>query len=67
MNIKVSCPYCHNRWFLDDEAIAFAMENSPKKGRSIGVECPRCRKLVKVARPKRPPTPLPPPEKVKEE
>ena len=57
MNIKVSCPYCHNRWFLDDEAIAFAIENSPPKGRSIGVECPRCRKLVKVARPKHPPAP----------
>ncbi len=62
MNIKASCPYCHNRWFLTDEAIALAIENSPPKGRSIGVECPRCRKLVKVARPKRKPVPFPPEE-----
>ena len=66
MNIKVSCPYCHNRWFLDDAAIALAIENSPKKGRSIGVECPRCRKLVKVARPKNAPTPLPQEEAAEE-
>ena len=59
MMIKASCPYCHTRWLLTDETIALAIENSPKKGRSIGVECPRCRKLVKVARPKRPPAPPP--------
>jgi len=57
MNIKVTCPFCRNGWYLDDEGISFALENSPKKGRSMGVECPRCRKLVKVARPKNPPTP----------
>ena len=52
MSMKVTCPYCHNQWFVTDEAIALAIESSPKKGRSIGIECPRCRKLVKVARPK---------------
>ena len=41
MNLKVTCPFCRNGWYLDDEAIIFAMENSPKKGRSMGVECPR--------------------------
>ena len=50
--MKVSCPYCGNHWFLTPEALALAVENSPAKGRSIGVECPRCRHLVKIARPR---------------
>ena len=66
MNVKVTCPFCRNGWYLDDEAITLAMENSPKKGRSMGVECPRCRKLVKIARPKNPPAPPPQEEAEKE-
>ncbi|MCO6450632.1 MAG: hypothetical protein J5I90_07560 [Caldilineales bacterium] len=50
--MKATCQFCGNRWFLTPEALALAVENSPKKGKSIGVECPRCRKMVKIARPK---------------
>lgn len=50
--MNVTCQYCGNHWYLTPEAIHYAVENSPKKGRSIGVECPRCRKLVKIARPR---------------
>ena len=58
--MKVTCQYCHHQWFLTPEALAVAVERSPKKGKSVGVECPRCRKTVKIARPKhipRPPAP----------
>ncbi len=49
--MKATCSHCGNHWQLTPEAIAIALEKSPSKGRSIGVECPRCRHLVKVARP----------------
>ncbi|RME85247.1 MAG: hypothetical protein D6775_03305 [Caldilineae bacterium] len=55
--MKVTCHYCRHQWFLTPEALAYIVENSPKKGRSIGVECPRCRKTVKIARPKNLPRP----------
>ncbi len=58
--MNVACQYCGNRWFLTAETLELAMEAAPQKGRSVGVECPRCRKMVKVARPKRP-RPGPPP------
>ena len=51
--MKANCPYCRNQWFLTDEALALALEQSPAQGKSIHIECPRCRKLVKLARPKR--------------
>lgn len=50
--MKATCQFCGNRWFLTDDALALALENSPPKGRSIQIECPRCRKNVKLARPK---------------
>ncbi len=49
--MKATCSHCGNRWQLTPEALAMALETSPSKGRSIGVECPRCRHLVKLARP----------------
>lgn len=55
--MKVTCPYCHQQWQLTSETITLALEKAPPKSKSIGFECPRCRKWVKVARPKRPPTP----------
>ena len=55
--MKATCPYCRNQWFLTPEALALALNNTPAKGRSINVECPRCRRLVKLARPRNmPPT-----------
>lgn len=50
--MKATCPFCGNRWFLTDETLLLALENSPAKGRSFQIECPRCRKFVKLARPK---------------
>lgn len=51
--MKLTCPYCRNQWFLTPEALSWALEQSPANSKSIHVECPRCRKLVKLARPKR--------------
>ncbi len=50
--MKATCPYCRNQWFLTPEALTLALEQSPAKSKSIHIECPRCRKLVKLARPK---------------
>lgn len=57
--MKITCPYCHNQWFLTPESLKLALEKAPAKSKSIGVECPRCRKLVKIARPKQRPAPPP--------
>ncbi|MBX7237413.1 MAG: hypothetical protein K1X65_23745 [Caldilineales bacterium] len=64
--MKATCPYCRNQWFLTPEALALAVEQSPANSKSIHVECPRCRKLIKLARPRRlpaaPAAPEPTPE-----
>lgn len=69
--MKATCSHCGNHWQLTPEALAMALETSPSKGRSIGVECPRCRHLVKLARPPQAtvpakPTPEAPPEPASE-
>lgn len=55
--MKATCPYCRNQWFLTPDALSLAVEQSPANSKSIHVECSRCRKLVKLARPKRLPAP----------
>lgn len=58
--MKATCPYCRNQWYLTPEALALALEQTPAKGRSISVECPRCRRTVKLSRPRPAPTQLAP-------
>ncbi len=55
--MKSTCPYCRHQWFITPEALALALQQSPTKGRSFSIACPRCRRTVKLARPKSPPVP----------
>lgn len=57
--MKATCPFCRHQWFITPEALALALEQSPPKGRSFSIACPRCRRMVKLARPKRAPAPSP--------
>ncbi|MCS7039129.1 MAG: hypothetical protein RMN24_09790 [Anaerolineae bacterium] len=58
--MKATCPFCRYQWFITPEALALALEQSPPKGRSFGITCPRCRRTVKLARPKTASTPARP-------
>ncbi len=50
--IKATCPRCHHSWQLSPQSIRQAAAQAPKNSKSISVICPRCRKTVKVARPR---------------
>jgi DNA-directed RNA polymerase subunit RPC12/RpoP len=58
--MKATCPYCRYQWFITPEALALALQQSPARGRSFRIACPRCRRMVKLARPKSPPAGPPP-------